>query len=114
MKKNLYLLTGILAASISSALAQSIHTTTTSSAPTSSLAPVGGSSFRNSVVASLHPGSPGARPDNRADAINNTGIFSAVDQLADAPTHAGVKAARETSTAPADPAVGATVGAGRS
>jgi len=30
------------------------------------------------------------------------------------PTHAGVKAARETSTAPADPAVGATVGAGRS
>ncbi|WP_411285669.1 LLM class flavin-dependent oxidoreductase [Lapillicoccus sp.] len=30
------------------------------------------------------------------------------------PTHAGVKAARATSTAPADPSVGATVGAGRS
>ena len=91
MKKNLYLLTGILTASISSALAQDIHSTTLPSVPTSSLTPVGGSSFRNSVVASLHPGSPGARPDNRADAINNTGIFSAVDQLADAPTHAGVR-----------------------
>lgn len=89
--KNLYLLTGILTASISSALAQDIHATTTPSIPSSSPAPAGGSLFRNSTLAALHPGSPGARPDNRADALNNTGIFVGLDQLADAPTHAGVR-----------------------
>lgn len=88
--KNLYLLTGILSASISTALAQT-HTTSLPSVPTLSAGPIGGVSFKNSTLAALHPGSPGARPDNRADAINDTGIFSAVDQLADAPTHAGVR-----------------------
>ncbi|MCX6981368.1 MAG: autotransporter domain-containing protein [Verrucomicrobia bacterium] len=81
--KNLYLLTGILTASISAALA---------SGPSPGPAPAtAGPSFSNSAFSALHPNTPGARPDNAADRSNDLGISGAVDQFSDAPTTAGVK-----------------------
>lgn len=88
--KNLYLLTGILTASISAALASS--PTPPSSTP--SAAPTGPSpiaAFRTAASASIHPGAPGATPDSPADRINGSGIFGAVDQFANAATSAGVR-----------------------
>ena len=76
--KNLYLLTGILSVSISTALA---------SAPVPPPAP----SFKTSPVTALHPTTPGARPDNAADRANGIGADAAVDTLAGAPTTAGVR-----------------------
>ena len=107
--KNLYLLTGILSASISAAVAQ---TPTTSSVPSSfpSSFPTtstdhggsgGGVGFRTSSFTALHPNAPGNRPDSRADANNNIGIFQAVDILADAPTSAGVRSTGKRMAPPA-------------
>jgi opacity protein-like surface antigen len=85
--KNLYLLTGILTASISAALASS---PTPTPSPTASARVV---SFRTSELASLHPNAQGASPDGAADRINGTGIVTAVDALASVTTSAGVHSA---------------------
>ena len=88
--KNLYLLTGILSASISAAVAQThITTPTLPTLPTSlaSGSPGSGVSFRNSRLATLHPST---RPDDRGFANTDIGVFQAVDILANAPTSAGV------------------------
>lgn len=73
---------------LTSTLTASISTLAFASPPT--LPPALTPSFRSSSFLALHPDAPGARPDGRADALNNTGAFNAVDALGDVTTSAGV------------------------
>jgi hypothetical protein len=86
--KNLYLLTGILTASVSTALA-------TTPAPAPVALP-----FVSSTLVGLRPTTPGARPDNAADRLNGTGMYGAVDQFGEAGTSAGVRSKTVTPIAP--------------
>ena len=71
---------------LASILTASISTLAFASGPTPPPVPA----FKTSNVTNLHPDAPGARPDGRADALNNTGAFNAVDALGDVTTSAGV------------------------
>ena len=85
MKTNLYVLSGILTASISAVLADTLPSVSSPSVPT--LSP-GGHGFRNSNLTTLHPST---RPDDRGFANTDIGVFQGVDILANAPTSAGVR-----------------------